>query len=335
MKPKKRLAIGVDFGGTEIKMGLVEESGRLLDAFGFASCEADTRPKWFARVGEGIQRLAHGRRLCGIGIGVAGFTDFKRGLIHSMLHVPGWTNVSLARLARKQWGLPAYVDNDVNAMAIGECAYGAGRKYRNALLVTLGTGVGGAVVIDGALYRGAYSMAGEIGHMSIDWQGHRTPEGRGGLETYVGNRQISDYAVRAIRLGRHTAISRLVNNDLKAITPRIIAQAAAQGDKLAQEIFDFAADCLATAFASATYLLQPQVIVVGGGVAQSGTVLFKPLRMHLKERLSPYFAERIKVVPARLGQQAGMIGCAALVFGSKHRTKEMSSAKSHMLRIRY
>ncbi len=312
---RRRLAVGVDFGGTGVKMGLVDASGALRDRYDFPTAEAATQAAWLDRVGLGIRRFGrHGRRLAGIGVGVPGFTDFRRGFIYNLTNVPGWTGVPLARILRRRFGLPAVVENDVNAMAVGECAHGAGRGFRQAVFATLGTGVGGGVVIDGQLYRGAWSMAGEIGHICIRMDGRRTPEGRGGLETYVGNRQLVGYAVRALESGRRSLIRTLVRGRLEAVTPKIIAAAAARRDPLALEIFEFAADCLAAAFASITYLLQPEVIIVGGGVARSGRVLFDPLRRHLRERLHPHFAERIRVIPARLGERAGMIGSAALAF---------------------
>ncbi len=311
----QRLAVGIDFGGTGVKMGLVDESGAIRDRFEFATADAGTQSAWMDRVAVGLDRFRlHGHRPIGIGVGVPGFTDFERGFIYNLTNVPGWTSVYLARMLQKRFGLPAVVENDVNAMAIGECVHGAGRGYRLAVFATLGTGVGGGVVIDGKLYRGAYSMAGEIGHICIRMNGRKTPEGRGGLETYVGNRRLAGYAVRALKAGRRSLISRLVSNKLDAITPKIIARAAVRNDPLALEIFDFAADCLAAAFSSITYILQPEVIILGGGVAQSGRVLFDPLRRHLQERLHPHFAQRIKVIPARLGARAGMIGCAALAF---------------------
>ncbi len=314
----QRLAVGIDFGGTSVKMGLVDESGAIRDRFDFPTAAAGTQLAWLDQVEVGLNRFRRrGRRPVGIGVGVPGFTDFKRGFIYNLTNVPGWTSVHLVRLLRRRFGLPAVVENDVNAMAIGECAHGAGRGYRFAVFATLGTGVGGGVVIDGKLYRGAYSMAGEIGHVCIRMNGRKTPEGRGGLETYVGNRRLAGYAVRALKAGRRSLIRTMVNHKLDAITPKIIARAANRNDPLALETFDFAADCLAAAFASITYLLQPEVIIVGGGVAQSGRILFDPLRRHLRERLHPYFAERIKIIPARLGEQAGMIGCAALVFQAR------------------
>jgi glucokinase len=312
---KHRLAVGIDFGGTRVKMGLVDEAGVILERFEFATSEAGTLQPWLDHVRLGIDRFRRGkRRLIGIGVGVPGFTDFKRGFIHNLTNVPGWSSVYLARIMQRRFGLPAFVENDVNAMAAGECAYGAGCGHRQAVFATLGTGVGGGILIDGQLYRGAYSMAGEIGHICIQMKGHKTPEGVGGLETYVGNRQVTSYAVRALRAGRRSLIRALVKGNLADISPRIIAQAANREDPLALGIFDYVADCLATAFASVTYVLQPEVIILGGGVAQSGRVLFDPLRRHLRERLSPYFAKRIKVIPAKLGDRAGMIGCAALAF---------------------
>jgi glucokinase len=157
-------------------------------------------------------------------------------------------------------------------------------------------------------------MAGEIGHVSIDLNGRKTAEGRGGLETYVGNRRLVGQAVKALRHGKKSLMTGLVKGKLAEITPRVIAGAAAAGDQTALKIMDRAADCLATAFATVTYLLQPEAIIVGGGVAASGRVLFAPLRRHLAERLNGYFAERIKIIPATLGARAGLIGCAALVF---------------------
>ena len=157
-------------------------------------------------------------------------------------------------------------------------------------------------------------MAGEIGHISIKMDGIKSPQGRGGLEQYVGNRRIAERAVQAIQQGRKSLISDLVKGDLSAVTPETISQAAKQGDALAGEVFDFVADCIATAFASVTYVIQPQVFIGGGGVSQSGAVLFDPLRRHLTERLSPYFADRIEIKVAELGNDAGVIGAATLLF---------------------
>lgn len=308
-------ALGVDFGGTSIKIGLVNRHGRILQEERHATSGYASRSTWLGLIGDRIAAArAAGHKLQGIGVGVPGFTDFSRGFIYNLTNVPGWSGVPLSALMRKRFGLPVYVDNDVNAMALGEYLHGAGHGLQHAFFATLGTGVGGALIINGRLYRGAYSMAGEIGHVSIRMNGRKAPEGTGGLEQYVGNRKIVQYAVSGLRRGRKSMITGMVNHDLRQLTPKVIAGAAARGDKFALEIMDYTADCLATAFASVTYLLQPEAIIVGGGVAGSGRLLFAPLRRHLAERLHKYFAERIKIIPAVLGARAGMIGCAALVF---------------------
>ena len=313
---KTRHAIGIDFGGTSVKMGLISEKGEIKDSYKFATQEASSQEAWLEAVSAGIHKMV-GKDvsvLAGVGVGVPGFVDFARGFIYDLTNVPGWTAVSLVDLLEKKLGLRARVDNDVNAMALGECTFGSGRAYQHAVFVTLGTGVGGGIIINNTLYRGAYSMAGEMGHISIDMHGVKSPQGKGGLEQYVGNRRIVERAVRLMEQGRRSAIRDLCDGDWAQVTPKLIEQAARKGDELAIEIFDYVADCLATAFASVTYLIQPQAIIVGGGVAQAGKILFEPLKKHLDERLSPYFAERIVVMTAELGNDAGMIGAATLVF---------------------
>ncbi|HBA85413.1 MAG TPA: sugar kinase [Verrucomicrobia bacterium] len=320
MKDKKvRHAVGIDFGGTSIKMGLVNERGEIKAKRKFNTSEAPSQEAWLDSVSKNIELMfkevpSAEATFAGIGVGVPGFVDFDRGFVYNLTNVPGWTAVPLVQLLEKRFGKIARVDNDVNAMALGECTFGAGRAYQNAVFVTLGTGVGGGILLNNNLFRGAYSMAGEIGHVSIDMNGVKSPTGKGGLEQYIGNRQIVERAVRLMNEGRKSIIKEMAKEASDDITPKLIEQAARKGDALALEIFDYVADCLATVFASVTYLIQPQAFIVGGGVAQAGKFLFEPLQQHLKERLSPYFSEHIVVKTAELGNDAGMIGSATLVF---------------------
>ncbi|MDZ4198382.1 MAG: ROK family protein [Kiritimatiellia bacterium] len=317
MNSSHKQTLGIDFGGTSIKLAVVNERGEIEARARRETRTIGTIEAWLDAVADAVAEMGYpsnrlGAELGGIGVGVPGFVDFGRGFIHELVNVPGWVSVPLVRLLEERFGLRAVVDNDVNAMAIGESAFGVGKLYAHAVFVTLGTGVGGAILIDHRLYRGAHSMAGEIGHVSIDRQGIPSPQGRGGLEQYIGNRQISARVVRGIEEGRMPGLSRRAAGDLAGITPAWLAAAAQEGDPDAIAEFDYVADCLATAFASITYLIQPSVFIVGGGVAQSGEILFDPLRRHLRERLSPFFAERIEVRPAQLGNDAGVIGAATL-----------------------
>lgn len=311
--------LGVDFGGTFVKMGIVDDEGKIVARASFPTEGLNGVEGWLDAVGATAAGMGYapetwGKRLAGAGVGVPGFVDFARGYIHDLTNVPGWTAVSLAERMTRRFGVRTFVDNDANAMALGECRFGAGRHYHYAVFVTLGTGVGGGLVLDGKLYRGAHSMAGEIGHISIDRNGVTSPQGRGGLEQYVGNRRIVEHTVRLLQAGRTSIIPDLVGGDLKQITPKVVLDAAEKGDALGLEIYDYVADCLATAFSSLTYILQPEVFIIGGGVAGAGDILFVPLRTHLAARLSPHFSKLVEVRAAALGNDAGLIGAAALAM---------------------
>lgn len=309
--------VGIDFGGTSVKMGLVDREGRILARESFSTSGMEGVAPWLDALDGALQRLGLDPRrpaVAGMGVGVPGFVDFDRGFIHDLTNVRGWTGVELRRVMTDRYRVPCVVDNDANVMALGECRFGAGRRFRYAVFVTLGTGVGGGLVLDGRVYRGAFSMAGEIGHLSIDRHGIASPQGRGGLEQYVGNRRFVEQTRRLMESGRATTLTERCGGDLERLSPRIIAEAAQAGDAFSLERFDDMADCLATAFASLTYVVQPEIFIVGGGVAQAGAILFEPLRRHLKERLSPHFAERVQVCAAELGNDAGFIGAACLAL---------------------
>ncbi len=310
-----RKAIGVDFGGTSVKIALVDDHGRILQRKRIETKDLPNQDAWFDTVCKGIDELKGDCDVRGVGVGVPGFVDHERGYIYELPNVPGWTGVRMSSIMEDRLdGLRVRIDNDVNAMALGECTFGAGRTYQHAVFVTLGTGVGGGLLLNNRLYRGAFSMAGEIGHVSIDKEGRVSPQGKGGVEQYVGNRRIVEHAVRLLEEGRTSILDDLCGGDRSKLSPKIIKEAANRGDGVAYEVIDSITDSLATAFASITYILQPQAFIVGGGVAEEAELLFKLLRLHLNERLSPYFANRIEIKTAELGSEAGMIGCATLAL---------------------
>ena len=315
---KKRCAVGVDFGGTFVKLARVDEHGAIGARASFATTSLKGVDRWLdeveRHVGALLADMPADMEWAGIGVGVPGFVNYAKGFVHDLTNVPGWTAVPLAELLNKRFGKTARVDNDVNAMAVGECTFGAGQSYQHAVFITLGTGVGGGLLINNSLYRGAYSLAGEIGHVSIDMNGVVSPTGRGGVEQYVGNKRIVERALREIDAGRPSSILERAGGKRAGVTPKIICEAAEAGDELARDIFDFVADCLATMMASVSYLLQPQAFIIGGGVAAAGPILFDPLRRHLDQRLSPYFTERLVIKRAELGNDAGVIGAATLTF---------------------
>jgi len=246
--------------------------------------------------------------VAGVGVGLPGFVDSVNGIVHHLTNVPGWDEVPLTRLIHERTGLPATVDNDVNAMTYGEWKYGAARGSRHAMCITLGTGVGGGLILDGRMYRGAQLAAGEIGHASIDYRGKPGPYGNfGGLEEYVGNQQIAE---RAMEVYRAAGITRT----LEQCSPRELDVAARDGDGVAKSIWDSVGDEVGAALASAVWVLNPDTIVVGGGVAKAGDLILEPIRQSVRSRTMELFHKNLRIVPAKLGNDAGVIGNAELAL---------------------
>ncbi len=305
-------AIGIDFGGTTIKSAIVQngailDRGEIIDTA--KSSTADAIIAELLRV-IGDMRAAHPETEA-IGIGLPGFVDSVTGIVHELTNVHGWHEVALVALLREATGLRAAIENDANAMAYGEFVHGAAKGARNAICVTLGTGVGGGLILDGRLYRGSRLAAGEIGHMSIDSHGPRGVYGTpGDLETYVGNRQIAERAERLYTASGQT-------RPLEKCTPAAVAALAAAGDHIAIALWDAIGTDIGAALADGVWLLNPDTIVIGGGIAAAGDIVIAPIRRTICERTSQLFHENLRVVPATLGNDAGIIGAAELALEAK------------------
>jgi glucokinase len=306
-----RTAIGIDFGGTTIKSavvrdGKIAERGEIIDTL-----EHDARSlnEALFSVIETL-RKAH-PDVAGVGVGLPGFVDSVNGIVHHLTNVPGWDEIPLTKLIEERTGLRATIDNDVNAMTYGEWKYGAARGARHALCITLGTGVGGGLILDGRLYRGAQLAAGEIGHASIDYRGKPGPYGNfGGLEEYVGNQQIAERAAEAYRAAG-------ISRTKEQCTPRELDVAANAGDGIAKSIWEAVGDEVGAALANAVWVLNPDTIIVGGGVAKAGELILAPIRRSVRSRTLALFHENLRIVPAELGNDAGIIGNAELILDAQ------------------
>jgi glucokinase len=235
-----------------------------------------------------------------------GFVDFEKGLVINLTNVRGWAEVPLKKILEEKIGLPVWVDNDANCMAIAEWKCGAGRGFRHVLFVSLGTGVGGGVIANGQMIRGACYGAGEFGQSSIDYQGLPGNYGNlGALEKYVGNREITASAHAA-----YAAVGIL--KTLDDCSPAALAAAAHQGDLIASHQWNEIGRKLATAVMNGCWLLNPEAIVIGGGVARAGALLLEPFKNYLFAQLSGTFKDQLRIMPAAFGHEAGVIGAAAL-----------------------
>lgn len=303
------LAIGVDFGGTSVKFGVLYRSNIIDQAPPVSTPDfegPDALIEAMLRV-IGDLRERH-PRIEAIGVGVPGFVHFEKGIVHNLTNVPGWVAIPLKKKLSEATGLPVVVENDANCMAYAEWKRGAGRGLNHLVALTLGTGVGGGVVCNGKMVRGAQFGAGEVGQMSIDWQGRRGAYGNlGALEDYVGNNEIAADA-------RQVYLDAGIERHLPECSPAALAKAALLGDEIALGIWDQVAAKLATAIMNCCWLLNPQAIIIGGGVAKAGDILFNPLTAHLYAQLSAPFKEHLMILPARFGNEAGMVGAAALAL---------------------
>jgi glucokinase len=300
---------GVDIGGTAVKIALVAREGALI-----AECEIPTPVELepaaaVEAIAAAVASLAGGRALAAVGIGCAGLVSADEGVVHLSPNLPRWREVALGPLARARLDVPVAVLNDANAFALAEARTGAGRGYSPVIALTIGTGIGGAIVIDGRLMGGRHGFGGEAGHMSIDVAGPPCPCGnRGCLELFVGRRPIvANYLARA-RWEPGTPVFESTGGDRSAVTPRHVHAAAAQGDALAREVFARAGEMLGAALANLSNFIDPAAFVIGGGVAQAGELLLDPAREVLAARAMIGRARVAPILPAALGTRAGVMG---------------------------
>lgn len=306
--------IGVDLGGTTIKTGICDEEGRLL-----ASSEGPTETEHgtqrvidniVAYVQKLVQDSPYGwEQVAGIGAGIPGFMDVERGYMHYSANLP-LTDVPLKDLLEERFGKPVAIGNDANAAALGEAWSGAARDVSISVMYTLGTGVGGGIVIDGKVIAGATGMAGELGHMTVvpDLEAIHCGCGKMGcLETVSSATGIIRMASDAVKRGDRTMLA-----DLKTITAKDVFDAARAEDETALRIVQRAAYYLAKSMAAVALVVNPNRFVIGGGVSRAGELLLDPVRKAFRELAQPRAQEGIEIVAAALGNDAGMIGAAGL-----------------------
>lgn len=304
----------MDVGGTLIKLGIVRGKRILLRE------EIRTRPVSGSpsRLEDGVIGAAAkilGRfpgKISAAGVGIPGMVLQPGGIVVSCANLPGWRRVPLQRRLRRRLRMPVAVDNDANLMALAEWTYGAGSGTENLLCVTLGTGVGGGLVLAGSLYHNRFGSAGELGHMPAAERGPRCSCGGSAcLERYVGNREVVVDLRRRLRRGAPSCIPKLVGGDLGRITPEIIDRACEMGDPLACRIWREAGERIGFVLAGVMNLIGPDRVVIGGGIAGAGRWLFGPIRRTVRARVIRPL-KRVPVLPARLGSSAGLVGAALL-----------------------
>ncbi|MDY7040872.1 MAG: ROK family protein [Chloroflexota bacterium] len=313
---KSALLLALDFGGTKLTAGLAVLGERGWQAHRLVPAPSNSNAQ---RDLETMMMLAQdmlattGLPLAAVGVSFGGPVDAARGVVLLSHHVPGWENVPLRQWLETRFGVPAAVDNDANAGALGEWRFGAGRGRDSLLYVTVSTGIGGGWIVNGQPYRGAEGMAGEIGHVIVQPGGAECICGRRGcLEALAAGPAIARRARECLTENPATgqALRDLVGGDVSAVTARHVSQAAAAGDELAQQVLHEAARALGQGIGNAITLMNPQRVVVGGGVAKSGPRYFEVVRTAARANVLPGMT--VDVVPAELGDDAPLWGGVAL-----------------------
>ncbi|HUH13510.1 MAG TPA: ROK family protein [Longimicrobiales bacterium] len=319
---ERKWIVGVDLGGTNIVVGVMPFEGGELRGLRKASTEAVRGPKFVvdrisAMIRDAMEevRATEGAAedgFVGVGIGSPGPLDRRTGTV---LNTPnlGWRNFPLRDLIANGVGLPATLDNDAHCATYGEWWVGAGRNVDTLVGFTLGTGIGGGIVLDGEILHGVSDAAGEIGHMTIDSTGRKCKCGNYGcLEAYASGPAIALRAVEGLESGAESLLPDLVGGKLEDITAATVYEAVVVGDTYANEVMKETAKFLGAGIASIINILNPGMVVVAGGVTRAGDHLFVPLRAEIRRRAFKSSVDACQVVPAELIDTAGVIGAAAV-----------------------
>lgn len=312
------LYIGIDLGGTKIAGAVWDDESLTVTAQKTIPTQAHLGPDAvISLIADLVRELGaqvglEATAIPGVGVGVPATFDMEQGVIWLIPNLPGdWYGKPIVALLRDMLGCPVYLVNDARAFTLAEATIGAGRGASSCVGITLGTGIGGGIAINGRLYLGVTGTAGEFGHHSIDLYGEPDGSGNpGGWEGMASGPAISSMGMRYVAQGITTKIGELVNFDLNQITPEIIARAAELDDPIAKHILETAGVYLGTGLANIIIMLTPEKVVIGGGMAKLGEWIMKPMRDTIEKRVKTVPLDRVHIVPAALGGEAGVIGAA-------------------------
>jgi glucokinase len=315
---RARAIIGVDLGGTNVRAALLDRAGEILAQARRPSLQDEPAAATLAQIAGACEEVIGAAgipraEILGAGVGLPGIMDSATGVCFWSPNFPHWKDVPIAEDLSGRLGLPVFILNDARCAALGELLYGAGRGVRNLVMITLGTGIGGAFVVDGRLLLGPSGSIGEVGHHTVDPNGRRCCCGNFGCwEAMCARDAIIERADRKLQAGRDSLLRRLAPRE--GITPELVSRAAAEGDALAREVLEEIGFYVGVGAANLINMLNPERFVIGGGIAQAGDLLLDPVRRTVESRAVPLQRQTAKIVPALLGDSAGVVGAAALVL---------------------
>ena len=302
----------IDLGGTSLRAAVVDANGGIA-GFVTGATEASRGPdavidRIVTSLHDSLARASVDiAELVAVGIGAPGPLDWQTGVIHEAPNLPGWREVPLVDRVAEAVGLPTFLENDANAAALAERQYGVGQGALNMLYVTVSTGVGGGLILDGQLWHGAYGSAGEFGHMTVDFDGPLCDCGnRGCVEALASGPDIAAWVGQQIAAGHASVLHGQAD-----LTGRDVVEAAQQGDALAVSAVARAGRAVGFGVINVAHLVNLDMVVIGGGIANAGALLFDPLRATVRDHLLESTAPNLRIEPWSLGENVGLLGAAA------------------------
>jgi glucokinase len=304
----EKYAIGVDFGGTNLRVALVSESGKIIRKVKRPSSE-----DILDALAESIAEIIHPDPICGIGLGVAGLIDRKNGRVFTSPNLRAIEGLDVVGELKRRFGTPVFLENDANAAALGERMAGAGRDFDNFVLLTLGTGIGGGIIYQGRVLE----VPAELGHMSINPEAEKCPCGNTGcLENYASARAMIARAVSMLEKGTESLLKECCKGSFYKLTPEDLYRAALDGDNLSREILKDAGRYLGVGLANIINVLGPEAIILAGGLTGAWNIYVQEAIKEASRRAFKNLFDSVKIIPSSLEDNAGIIGSACLVFSN-------------------
>lgn len=308
--------VAVDLGGTKYIAAVINGDGKILSRCYRYTLSHQGPKKVIQRLTATIKETIETAgidyaKLGGIGLAIAGLIDTGRGLVTESPNLPRWKNIPLMDLLTDEFRMPVHILNDANAAVLGECRLGAGKGLDNVVFLTISTGIGGGIFVNGSLYNGTNGCAGEIGHMIVQETGPACPCGRHGcLEALASGTAIARMARDRLTGWEKSILTSMVGGVLDEITARQVAQGARKGDPLCLDVISVAGHYLGIGLGNIVNIFNPQMIIIGGGVSGMGEMLLKPARKAMKEHAFRLPVRNVRIIRAKLGVDAGLLGVA-------------------------
>ena len=319
------LVVGVDLGGTQTRAVLANDEGRIINQQAALTQAQEGPNAVLERICEQIELAADGQEFSAIGIGAPGATDPFSGVVIMAPNLPGWRNINLTRTLNARFGVPVFVGNDANLAGLAEHRYGAGQDCSHMIYITVSTGIGGGVIVRNRMLLGRQGLAGEIGHVTIDLSAEeRGQVVIGTLEGLASGPNIARRARHALHAGAESSLRQRIGDDIDALTPEMLGEAAGGGDAFALDQFAVTGRYLGIGIVNLLHTFNPQRIVLGGGVwMHCRSYMEKNMWETIRARCnaSEYWQD-LEIVPAALGGQVGLLGAVALAVGG---LEDMSS----------